>query len=117
MDLKDLEGEFEGLRDCCLYDPQWLPSDVGEIVRWHCSSPEGYASTEQVIIVRLGERDAYARAQAWGLLSSSSDTTGHGCQCGTTTVRADTLHDIMRHLTDDEIEMLIKRGEQTGDFN
>lgn len=104
---EDLTREFEDLEACCMHEAQWRPPDVADIVAWRFESPEGYGSTDQVILVRLN-------GGGYGLLTSSSDTTGHGCQCGTNTVRADTLTSLLTHLTEYELLDLIRDREETG---
>ena len=90
--LEDLAGEFSSLEDCCLHEPQWRPGDAAEVIVWRWESPEDWASTDQVILARLEDG-------GFGLLTSSSDTSGHGCQCGAHTVRADSLAALLAHLT------------------
>lgn len=101
--MTDLVAEFESLERCCLHEVQWRPPDVTEIVAWCNDSPEGYGSEDQTIVVALGEK-------GYGLLTSSADTTGHGCQCGSNTVRTDTLGQLVDHLMDYELLHLL-RGE------
>lgn len=103
-DKPDLAGEFRSLEDCCLHEPQWRPSDVTEVVAWRWESPEGWGSTDQVVLVSL-------REGGYGLLTSSSDTTGHGCQCGSNTVRAATLTALLSHLTEYELLDLLRDRE------
>lgn len=104
---ENLAGEFESLENCCLHEPQWRPLDVKEVLAWRCESPEGYGSTEQVILVRLKEG-------GFGLLISSSDTTGHGCRCGSHTVRADTLASLLGRLTEYELLDLLRLCKGAG---
>lgn len=106
--LEDLPAEFESLEGCCMHEPQWRPLDAAEVLAWRYDSPEGYGSTDQVILVRLV-------GGGYGLLTSSSDTTGHGCQCDSHTVRASSLVGLLGHLTEDELLDLIsdrKAAEQ-----
>lgn len=102
--MDDLFDEFKALEGCCLHDPQWKPVDVKDILVWYHTSPEGYGSTEQIIIARLEDG-------GFGLLTSASDTTGHGCQCGSATARSETLHDVLRHLTQDELIKVLANRE------
>jgi hypothetical protein len=102
--LEDLAGEFESLESCCLHEPRWRPLDAAEVLVWRWESPDDYGSTEQVILVRLKDG-------GFGLLTSSSDTTGHGCQCGSHTVRADTLAGLLAHLTEYELLDLLRDRE------
>lgn len=102
--MGDLAGEFESLESCCLHDPQWRPLDVTGVVAWRQESPEGYGSTDQVILAEL-------KGGGFGLLTSSSDTTGHGCRCGAHTVRADTLAGLLGHLTEYELLDLLRDRE------
>lgn len=101
--LNDLPVEFEELESCCLHEPLWRPQDAAEVLVWRFEGGD-YAETEQVILVRL-------EAGGFGLLTSSSDTTGHGCQCGAHTVRADTLAGLLGHLTEYELLDLIRDRE------
>lgn len=102
--MEDLAGEFESLESCCLHEPQWRPLDVTEVLAWRFESAEGYGSTDQVILARLKDG-------GFGLLTSSSDTTGHGCRCDSHTVRADTLAGLFDHLTEYELLDLIRDRE------
>ena len=98
--MEDLAEEFSSLESCCLHEPQWRPQDTEKIVAWWYDSPEGYGSSDEVIVVKL-------KGGGYGLLTASSDTTGHGCQCGSHTVRADTLSRLLSHLTEHELLDLI----------
>lgn len=101
--ISELREEFAGLTGCCLHEPQWLPEQVTELILWRDDAEDYYGQTDQTIVARLDK--------GWGLLTSWSDTSGHGCQCDASTVRADSLHELMRHLTEDEITRLIRQAE------
>lgn len=98
--MADLATEFQSLERCCLHEAQWRPSDVTEIIVWRYEEGD-WAEEDQVIVVALGEK-------GYGLLTSSADTTGHGCQCGSNTVRADTLGHLVDHLMDYELLKLLR---------
>jgi len=102
--MADLATEFQSLEACCMHEAQWRPPDVKDVVAWRWESPEGYGSEDQVILVRLNDG-------GYGLLTSSADTTGHGCRCGANTVRAATLHELVRHMTDYELLDLLRDRE------
>jgi hypothetical protein len=92
-----LQDYFEYLLTCCLHDPQWTPDEVASIVgwysneglssRWIAGESEGGSEVEVLVIVRLKDG-------SWGVLESSEDYTGHGCQCGSRTSRHDTWEDL-----------------------
>lgn len=98
--IQELAEELASLAECCMHDPQWQASDVERVIAWGNESPEGYSSPDQVILVKL--KDGY------GLLVSSSDTTGHGCVCSSETTRSDSLSGLLCHLTDWELEGLLR---------
>ena len=98
--MEDLISEFGSLEQCCLHDVQWRPSDVTEIVAWQYEGGD-WSEEEQVIVVAL-------EGGSYGVLTASADTTGHGCQCGSDTVRVDSLHAALTHLTDCELRALLR---------
>ena len=95
-----LGEELAELERCCLHNPQWTIAEVAEVVAWSADSPEGYGSEYQVVLVRLKDGD-------YGVLTSTADTTGHGCQCGSLTARAFTLGAALDHLHEDEVRLLL----------
>lgn len=100
--MKDLAQEFDSLESCCMHEAQWHPRDVADVIAWRDESPEGYGSTDQVILVELKDRAGF------GMLTSWSDTTGHGCRCDSYTVRADSLSALTGRMTDDELRELLR---------
>lgn len=105
--MSDLADMFAELRGCCLHDPQWLPEDVERIIAWHGDRQTGSESSS-VVIVQLrpgGEK----RQGDYGLLTQSEDYTGHGCQCGSMTVREGSLAKLLGHLDEAELTGLLTR--------
>lgn len=102
--MSDLRDMFQELLGCCLHEPQWTPDDVHGIIAWNGDRQTGPESSS-IIIVSLkkpdGPRDGY------GLLTQSEDYTGHGCQCGSMTVREPSLSGLLAHLDDYEIAKLL----------
>jgi hypothetical protein len=104
--VTDLEGLFEDLENCCLHQPQWRPGDVHKVLRWH-GERSAAGDSFSVIIVRL--KGNIEEPGGYGLLTQSSDYTGHGCQCDSMTVREPGLAALLAHLTYHELEELISR--------
>ena len=102
MSFSTLEGMFSSLRGCCLHDPQWLPEDVAEQLT-QLDTWEDWDS-ESITVVRL-------RPDGYGLITEWSDSSGHGCRCDAMTVREPTLGRLLAHLTDRELEKVL-RGDR-----
>lgn len=98
--MSDLEEMFMELRSCCLHDPQWLPEEVDREITWVGDRKTGRES-ESIVIVMLKSRE-------YGLLTQCEDYTGHGCQCGSMTVREPTLSKLISHLADYEVERVLQ---------
>ncbi len=99
--MSDLEEMFKDLEACCLHDPQWHPADVAQEIRWQGDRRTGSESSS-VVIVRL-------TGGGYGLLTQQEDYTGHGCQCGSMTVREPTLIKLLSHLDEYELAELVQR--------
>lgn len=99
--MSDLNDMFKDLLSCCLHDPQWTPDDVAEEIS-RVEEYGDYADSFTVIVVKL-------KSGEFGLLTESADTTGHGCQCGSMTVKEPTLRKLLIHLDEWELQKLIER--------
>lgn len=100
QDAADLAAIFEVITECCLHDPQWQAQDAKSMIVWHGSRETGPESNS-LVIVRLDS--------GFGLLTQFEDYTGHGCQCGSMTVREPTLHDLVKHLDEYELADVLGR--------
>ena len=98
--MSDLEEMFSVLRGCCLHDPQWLPENVARVVTWVGDRQNG-SDSSSIVIVQLKDR-------AYGLLVQSEDYTGHGCQCSSMTVKAAGLGDLLTHLDEYDLAVLLE---------
>lgn len=101
VDVSDLRDMFNEVKNCCLHDPQWTPDDVQKIVLWHGDRTTGSESSSLII--------AKLKDGKWGLFTQEEDYTGHGCRCGSMSVKEDTLHKLITHLS--EYELLNFLGE------
>ena len=99
--MTDLEEMFKDLEGCCLHDPQWHPADVAREIAWIGSRQTGSESSAIVVVGLIGG--------AYGLLTESEDYTGHGCQCGSMTVKEPTMRALLSHLGEYELLELITR--------
>ena len=98
----DVAEEFGSLTSCCLHKPTWQPDEVERVITWHEEDNRDWADTDHLMIVKL--KDGY------GSLASWSDSSGHGCRCDAATSRGATLHELLTHLTDEEIARLMDQG-------
>ncbi len=99
--LERLRLEYLSASGCCLHDPQFSPDDVRAVIyAYHRSGY--YAESDTTMIVTLKDD------QGLGYFTSSEDTTGHGCQCGSMTVKEPTLHLLLGHLTEQELVNMIR---------
>lgn len=96
--MTELTELFDTVQGCCLHDPQWVPVEVSQILTWKEDKGD-YAESETIVIVKLTD--------GYGLLTESADTTGHGCRCGSMTVREKTLRELLTHLSPHELEWVI----------
>jgi len=101
-DIKHIFDVFADLEGCCLHEAQWKPIEVDRQLAW--VSP-GMAEpldsdSSSLLLVQLKNGD-------YGLLAESSDYTGHGCQCGSYTVREPTLRELLAHCEEEELLMLV----------
>ena len=99
--LASLRGMLIRLHGCCLHKPQWLFEDVEEVLGWATVYSE---QKDSLVIVRLGKDGC----GGYGLLTETSDATGHGCACSSSTVREPTLGQLFMHVTSKEGEALIR---------
>lgn len=67
----DVQYIFEDFND----KKDFEPSDVAEVLKAACHSPEGWGSIDLAIVVKLNDG-------RWGVIAGWADTTGWGCQCG-----------------------------------
>jgi len=104
--MSDLDDMFRVLTGCCLHNPQWQPGDVDKIVRWVGDRSTGCESSS-IVIVRL-QWNAQEKRCDYGLLTQSEDYTGHGCQCGSMTVRETSLYKLLSHLDEYELAKLVE---------
>lgn len=95
---EDLLDAFDYLEDCCLHEAQFTPAEVDSILAYGWM--EGGWKRELCLTGNDGQGFAVARLKngRYGLITASADYTGHGCQCGSMTVVADTLPEIVSHL-------------------
>lgn len=103
--MSDLSDMFRDLQGCCLHDPQWTPDDVDREIAWIGDRQTG-SDSSSIIVVRLKPPQGEPRCE-YGLLTQSEDYTGHGCQCGSMTVREPSLAKLLTHLDDTELTLLI----------
>jgi hypothetical protein len=117
LDQGHLESEFRSLEGCCLHSPVWTPADVekilccvsdggegwGEPTGWTAPGNIGYTDTRSYTVVRL-------KGGTFGLLSESSDTTGHGCQCDAATNTFASVGDLLQFgVVEDGARTLIRQ--------
>lgn len=93
--LEDDQGatnprEFETVLTSAASANPFTTADVAEVVAWHGTSPEGWASLEFTCVLRLSD-GRYAFCEAW------ADTSGWGCQDSTNWRLASTLVELVTH--------------------
>jgi hypothetical protein len=98
----DLREMFRDLEGCCLHEPQWKPEDVQQIICWHGARAAENESSSTVVVMLTNGR-------GYGLLTQSADYTGHGCQCTAWTVKEPSLHLLLGHLDNYELDELIRQ--------
>lgn len=101
---KSPQGALAVLAGCCMHVPAFTPDDISEVLccvqrdgdrRWKPApwtqvyDGIGRADTESYVVVRLN--NGY-----YGLLAEYSDTTGHGCECGSWTSVYWRVSDLLR---------------------
>jgi hypothetical protein len=107
MDLSEILGRVEG---CCLHDAQWTRDEVDHVVAILDSDDGDYGETNSITIVALKPLGDDSPGGSYGLLTESSDTTGHGCQCDAMTAREPTLRALLGHLQEHELLRLVIRA-------
>ena len=99
LTTQQLQDRFAYLEACCMHSAQWRPQDVTDVIAYSEGEPDG---DSEIVVVEL-------RDGGFGLMISSEDYTGHGCQCSSETVRVDSLRAIMLRLTDGEFRRVLMR--------
>jgi hypothetical protein len=67
---------------------------MADVAEFTCSWEQprddwSYSETHAFYVARLADG-------TWGLLEEDADTTGHGCQCGSSATRHETVADLLR---------------------
>ena len=99
LTVKDLESAFSDLARCCLHSPAWTPVDVDQVLCSACRSYPGWRDSETYDIGGSdSESETVVRLKdgRYGLLSESSDYTGHGCQCGASATAFATADELLK---------------------
>lgn len=114
LTVKELESAFGELARCCLHSPAWTPADVDRVLCSVCrhypdwgdskSYDIGGSDSESETVVRLKDG-------RYGLLSESSDYTGHGCSCGASAGAYDTVDELLKlGVVDEKARVAIRIG-------
>lgn len=99
LTVKDLESAFGDLSRCCLHSPAWTPVDVDRVL---CSVARSYPEWRAAETYDIGGSDSESETVVrlkdgrYGLLSESSDYTGHGCGCGASAAAYATVNELLK---------------------
>jgi hypothetical protein len=109
--VRDLEAAFSRLSECCLHSPAWIPGGDADRVLCSVSLSDPYSGSrvwEDAGAHDIGSSDGRTVTVVqliggrFGLLSESSDYTGHGCVCSAFTGVYGTVDELLQFGVDDE---------------